>query len=323
MTREKPLPDLLSGERREIRDPRAGRISYYVDGPAPERAAGKASQEPPLLLIHSVNAAASAHEIKPLFDACKSTRRTYAIDLPGYGHSDRSKRPYRQPLMVAAIHAVVSEMQAENGARAVDTLAVSLSCEFLAKAALEAEDSIRSVGLISPTGFSRNTTTRGPPETDRGSPAVYRLLSAPILGRLLFRLLTSPPSVRFFLRKTWGSKQIDEEMFRNCCRMTRAPGAHWAPFHFLSGYLSSADIRTIYEDLAQPVWMAHGTRGDFTDFSRAQAFAHKPNWRVTRFQTGALAYFEVPEAFLDCYEDFLDRVSDGRAVDSNPSHQEV
>jgi pimeloyl-ACP methyl ester carboxylesterase len=311
VTSGSPLPDLLSGERRELTDANAGRISVYVDGPAIQAEERSGPPQPPILLVHSINAAASAHEIKPIYDAFKRSRRTYAIDLPGYGHSERSERPYLQPLMVDALTAVIDSIRDETGAHAVDALAVSLSCEFLAKTARAAPEKVRSLALVSPTGFSRNTATHGPPEASRGSALAYRFLTLPLLGRGLFRLLTTPPSIRFFLRKTWGRKTIDEEMFRNSCRVSREPGAHRAPFHFLSGYLFSADIPSVYSALGQPVWLSHGVRGDFTDFSRAAAFVDRPNWRVTRFESGALPYFEHTEAFLAAYEDFLSGVERG------------
>lgn len=312
------LPHVLSGERREIRDPKAGLISYYVDGPLPSQGSETRLEPPPLLLIHSINAAPSAHEVKPLFDAYKTSRRTYAIDLPGYGHSERSDRPYCQRLMVGAIHAMVAEMLEQNGKQAVDALAVSLSGEFLAKVAVEAPDSIRSLALVSPTGFAKITKTHGPPEADLGKPGVYRAISRPRVGRTLFKLLTVRPSIRFFLKKTFGRKQIDEEMFEHACRLSRTPGAHRTPLYFIAGYLFSADIRTIFRAVTQPVWLSHGVRGDFVDFSRTEGIADKPNWRTTVFETGAMPYFEIPEAFVAAYDEFLDQVSsgDGQSTDT-------
>lgn len=306
------LPDVLSGQRRELNDPKAGRISFYVDGPGPSDQGTDGKEQPPLLLVHSVNAAPSAHEIKPLFDWFKTKRRTYAIDLPGFGHSDRSERTYRQRLMVDAVHAMLAHIHTENGNQAIDALAVSLSCEFLAKAALEAPESLRSLALVSPTGFAQKSPNHGPPEADCGRPGVYRVLSFPPLGRPLFRLLTSAPSVRFFLKKTWGGKEIDEEMFRNSLRMARYPGAHRAPFHFVSGFLFSADILPVFEALEQPVWLSHGVTSEFSDFSRATGVADKDNWQITTFQAGAMPYFELTEEFIETYEVFLDQFSAGR-----------
>jgi len=309
------LPHELSGERREIDDPLAGIISYYVDGPAPEKTPSGFSRAP-LLLVHSINAAASAHEVKPLFDAFKKNRRTYALDLPGFGHSERSERTYDQDLMVDAIQSVVSEIRTENGFAAIDALAVSLACEFLAKVALARPDSIRSIALVSPTGFARNTPTSGPPEANTGRLGAYRLLSMPFLGRPLFKLLTSPTSIRFFLQRTWGSKQIDEGFIQAARRVSHCGGAHRAPLYFIAGYLFSADIRTVYKALSHPVWLSHGVRGLFNDFSRIDSVTAEPNWRFTTFQTGAMPHFEVPGAFIEAYEHFLGGVGGGDAADS-------
>lgn len=300
------MPHVLSGQRREIHDPKAGLVSYYVDGPISPGEASTPEQAPPMLLVHSINAAASAHEVKPLFDAYKHKRCTYAIDLPGYGHSERSDRPYRQDLMVDAILAVIARIRSDHPSHAVDVLAVSLAGEFLAKAALAAPASIRTLALVSPTGFAKITATHGPPDADLGKPRVYRIISLPLLGKALFRLLTVRPSIRFFLKKTWGREQIDEEMFQHAVRLSRTPGAHRAPLYFVAGYLFSADIRSAYKAVKQPVWLSHGVRGDFVDYTQTDGITEKPNWQVTVFETGAMPYFEIPEKFVQSYDEFLD-----------------
>jgi hypothetical protein len=60
------LPPALEAERRETNG-NAGRLSYYVAGCGA-----------PLLLIHSVNAAASAFEVRPIFESMRTTRRMAA-----------------------------------------------------------------------------------------------------------------------------------------------------------------------------------------------------------------------------------------------------
>lgn len=294
---------MLSGQRGQINDPNAGRLHYYFD--APQRAEDNASSARPLLLIHSINAAAGAHEVRPLYDAYRRQRPTYALDLPGFGRSDRSDRPYLPRLMVMALQAMVHEIRSRHPGIELDALAVSLSCEFLARLASESPDGLHSIALVSPTGFRRNTPQQAPTGSNRGSATALRILSLRGLGRGLFRTLTTPPSVRFFLRKTWGSKNIDERMFEDSVQSARAAGAHHAPFHFLSGFLFSADIVPVYRSLTLPVWMVHGVRGDFTDYSGAQAFRKRSNWSFRVFQTGALPYFEQTADFLHGYDEFL------------------
>lgn len=298
------LPDVLSGQRRELRDVEAGRVSYYADGPGHPGARGGENRRP-VLLVHSINASASAHEVKPVYDALKGDRPTYALDLPGFGHSERSDRDYVQRLMMDAILAVARDIDEAHSNTGVDALAVSLSCEFLARAALECPGLFHSLALVSPTGFARNASRKGRAEDDLGRPGVLRFLQRPGVGKPLYRLLASRASIRFFLRKTWGSKQIDEEFFETSCLMARHPAAHRAPFYFLSGYLFSANIPMAYAEVRQPVWMCHGNRGDFNDYSRTEAIDGKANWRMTEYETGALPYFEITERFVDDYRRFL------------------
>ena len=86
---------------------------------------------------------------------------------------------------------------------------------------------------------------------------------------------------------------------------TRVPGAEHAPLAFLSALLFSADVNSIYEQLRLPVWMSHGVRGDFTDYRGKDSVEGRPNWRFTVFRTGALPYYEVPDAFNAAFGDFL------------------
>jgi hypothetical protein len=83
-----PLGAAVSGERFEF-----GGLSAYVAG-----------RGAPLLLVHSVNAAASAAEVRPLFEHYSATRTVFAIDLPGFGHSRRADIAYTPRLMTDALH---------------------------------------------------------------------------------------------------------------------------------------------------------------------------------------------------------------------------
>jgi hypothetical protein len=78
------LPAAVSGERFEFAS-RAGRLSAYVAG-----------EGPPLLLLHSVNAAASAAEVRPLHEHYRATRTVFSLDLPGV-RVFRPRRPQLRP----------------------------------------------------------------------------------------------------------------------------------------------------------------------------------------------------------------------------------
>jgi hypothetical protein len=68
-----------------------------------------------------------------------------------------------------------------------------------------------------------------------------------------------------------------------------------------------------------PVWMVHGVRGDFTDYSKAALFASKPNWTIQVFPTGALPHFERPAEVTRSYDDFLTAASQRMARSIRPA----
>jgi pimeloyl-ACP methyl ester carboxylesterase len=297
------LPPALEGERREFRG-RAGRLSYYVAGPIGSGAAA------PLLLIHSVNAAASAYEVRPLFDHYRQTRRVYALDLPGFGFSERSKRNYTPRLFADALLDMLDEIARERGMEPLDALALSLSSEFLARAATEQSGRFATVALVSPTGFRKGDSFYGAAGSSRGLPFLNKLYEFPLWSQPFFDLLNSRASQRYFLAKTFGSNgAIDQGLLEYDYLTAHQPGAQHAPYCFISGIPFSADINRIYDTLEPPVWLAHGVRGDFTDYAGTQRLAARPRWELRVFQTGAMPYFEQPDEFFAAYDGFLERAA--------------
>lgn len=292
-----PLPPAVGGERRECTG-RAGRLSFYVDG-----------EGEPLLLIHSINAAASAYEVRPLFEHYRNHRRVFALDLPGFGFSERGDREYTPRLYVNAIFDMLDEIERETGAKQIDALAVSLGSEFLARAASEKPERFRSLALVSPTAFGAGEQFYEADGSVRGKPWVRQAFAFPLWGQAFFDLLNTEPSQRFFLAKTFGSNEaVDEGMLQYGYISAHQPGAQYAPFAFISGLLFSADIDRVYESITDiPVWLTHGARGDFTDYGDTDNIDNLPNWQVQMFNSGALPYFELPDQFISLYDRFLSR----------------
>jgi len=311
------LPHALPGERRELAS-RAGRLSYYAStstgaptSPVATRSTqatspGEPHAAPPVLLLHSMNAAGSAYEVRPLYERLRGERAVYALDFPGFGFSERSEREYVPRLMTDAVHAVVAELRAAHGGAPVDALALSLSCEFLARAAVERPTDYRTLALVSPTGFSGATRGDGPPGAHRGIRPLHAVLAARPWARALFGALTRPGTIRYFLQRTYGSKRIDEDLLAYDVLTTHQPGAEHAPLYFVSAFLFSQDALRLYATLPHPVWMTHGVRGDFTDYRRAKDFASRPNWRIDVYDTGALPHFERADEFGRAYRAFLE-----------------
>jgi pimeloyl-ACP methyl ester carboxylesterase len=283
------LPPALGGERF-----RFGDLSCYVAG-----------QGPPLVLVHSMNASPSAAEVRPLFERYAGRRTVFAPDLPGCGFSDRSDRRYDPRLMTDALHALADQVRLRCGETPIDALAVSTGCEFLARAAMEQPGRWRCLAFVSPTGLNGLRPQRAPRGTTRAVPGLHAVLSARPWAQALYRALTRPGVIRYFLRRTFGRQDIDETLCAYGVRNAGVAGARFAPLHFLSAGLFSADIHAVYESLGQPVWVSHGVRGDFTDFRGLRLLANAATWRVSVFEAGAMPYFEVLPEFARELDAFL------------------
>ena len=118
-----PLPPAFNAELHTLSGD-AGRIVVYAGGLGP-----------PVLLVHSINALASAAEIRPLFETLRQDHSVYALDLPGYGLSDRLPRVYTVDDMCDAIRQVAQWVAQRHPGQPLQAMAVSLSSEFVARVA--------------------------------------------------------------------------------------------------------------------------------------------------------------------------------------------
>lgn len=258
------LPEALSASRQILTSRRAGPISYYADTQASGR---------PLVLIHSINAAPSAFEMKPLFDHFRAQRPVFAPDLPGFGFSDRSDRRYSPELFAHAIQDFLNEVVRAPA----DLVAFSLGTEFAARAALEAPAAVTSLVLLSPTGFSKRSLPTG-----ELSQRVHRVLSTPGLSQGLFNLLTSRPSIRYFLGQAFPGG-TPPEMVEYAYATAHQPGARYAPLYFLSGQLFTPKAaEVLYAPLTQPVLALYDRDPNVTFDLLPDLVASHPNWRAER-----------------------------------------
>jgi pimeloyl-ACP methyl ester carboxylesterase len=262
IARRVSLPDAVEGQRCVVRIGDLGRISYYRAGPEQGR---------PLLLVHSVNAAPSVFEMKPLFEHYRATRPVFALDLPGFGFSDRPDRPYSPAVFVNAILGFMRQVVGQPA----DLVGLSLGCEFIARAAIVAPELATTLALISPTGFSSRTIPGG----EKGM-RLHKVVSVPGLSQGVWSALTSKPSIRYFLgRSHVGS--VPEDMVDYAYATSHQPGARYAPLYFLAGQLFTADApNTLYARVTQPVLTIYD-RDPYINFDLLPGFLPgRANWRT-------------------------------------------
>jgi pimeloyl-ACP methyl ester carboxylesterase len=235
LSHERPLPKAIDARRREDDFDGLGLISHYED---------TAGEGNPLVLLHSINAAASAYEMKPLFEHYRGKRPVYAPDLPGFGFSSRPDRVYSADFYAEAIASWI-ERQVYRG-QPVDVVALSLTCEFAARAALRHPELFRSLAMISPTGFDQDPAG----ENRRTIERVRKTLSVPLWSQAFYDALVTKPSIRFYLKKAFAGP-IDEGLAAYAYETSHQRGARYAPLYFIAGNLFSPSI---YGSLSTP-WL--------------------------------------------------------------------
>lgn len=299
-----PLSPAIDAERRTLRTAQAGQLTYYAD----EHAAGR-----PLLLVHSINAAASAYEMRPLFEHYRATRPVYAVDLPGFGFSERADWIYTPALYTAALLDLLRTITA--GGEAADVVALSLGSEFAARAALEQPALVRSLTLISPTGLTARTQRNRPEQVGASSmgATLNRLLRFPLWSQALYDLVASKASIRYFLRMSFVAEP-DPGLVAYAYATAHQPGARFAPLAFLSGQLFSPHVREeVYERLSLPALVLYDQDAFVRFDTLPDLLARNPRWQAVRLvPTKGLPQFEQFEAVTRALDAFWQEVEVGQ-----------
>lgn len=272
-----PLPKALEADLMSFESDVAGELFYYVD----KRRSGR-----PLLLLHSINAAPSSMEIRPLFDHYRQERPVYSLDLPGFGFSERSgERPYLPELYTQAI----IEMVSTQIGTAVDVVALSLTSEFVARAALQRPDLFHSLTLVSPTGFQEGQAEKSYP-----GEALYRIFSLPILSQGVYNLLTKRPVIGYYSNQSF-TREAADEFVDYAYATSHQHGARHAPLYFLSTQLFTFDILpAVYANLSLPVLVLFDEDPNVTFENLSGFVASRPNWKAERVApSSGLPHWEV------------------------------
>lgn len=251
----------------------------------------------PLLFVHSINAAPSAIELKPLFQHFRSYRSVYAPDLPGFGRSTRHVGMMTASDFAKNISSIIDQM---SPSEPPDVIALSLGCEFVARAVVECGANVRSLTFISPTGFSR----RQPPPL-QAQKRLRRLFDFAGFGRGAFKLLRLERSVRYFYGMNF-SGSVPSELVAYALKTTRQPAAHEMPLQFLSMSLFTPNaVVLLYEKLDVPVLVLFDEDPNVT-FELFEQFEDSPTWQFKRIGPSlGMPQWEHPEKTVAAIESFF------------------
>lgn len=258
---------------------RGHRIRYVVQGDGP-----------PMLLVHSIHAAAGRHEWRFIAAALADTATCYVIDLLGFGASDRPDASYTAQLYIDLLtdflRDVVGKPAAIVGSSLGGTYAIAIAAAH--------PELVTRVVAIGPAGVSRLTTPGG-----RANRAVQAMFRNPVVGTRLFNAVTSRTSIRFFMGGIYADRSMltpsTIDLFYNAARHA---GARFAPAAFVGMQLNH-DIRRALPALRCPLLLVWGDQATQTPLKEAAAVrALAPQASFVVLTGGDLPHEESPEAFL-------------------------
>jgi pimeloyl-ACP methyl ester carboxylesterase len=295
-----PLVSELGGSESWHETP-YGTLFYTVRGEGPS-----------LLLLHGAYAGASSYEWKANFLELSERFRVYAVDLLGFGKSEKPEVPYTADLMEAVIEDFVRHVPG------CGTLAIadSLSAAWTVHLAAHHPGLFGGLLLVNPTGVLSLT------ETPRAH-LRYQLLNAPVVRELVYDAIASQGSIRGYLegRTYYNPRKVDDAMVRHYWTSAHQPGADRAALAFVSGMLN----RTIHAELPRlrtSLGIVWGAESGYQNLAHeAEAFAKLSPRALSRVfdKTRALPQDEDPAAFNRFALDFFAAIP-AIALAETPTH---
>lgn len=288
------LPKALDADVHEI-EIMEGKARYY-------KRDGKGV---PIVLLHSVNAAASSFEMKPIFDHLKTNtdRPVYALDLLGFGLSDRPSTRYGPGLYQRELRRFLSE----RVRTAADVIALSLSCEYTATVANAFPVLIKRMVFISPTGLGAN------PQESVLQRAVVGVASSVGAFEIFFARLTQRSALRSFYAEHVFLKpeNVPSALVDYAYVTSHARGAHYAPRRFIQGLLSMHEYAPrVYASIQQPtVFVIPDPDSEMVqDFARASEIVagNTEHLQLRHVHSGLLPQWEAPVPLFEIIDRFVD-----------------
>jgi len=248
------LDTVLTGEER--RYPwKYGDMFYEVKGDRDAR---------PLVLIHGFGPGASSYEWRKNIDTLSEQFRVYALDLLGFGLSDRPSIDYDAETYTDLLNDFIREVVAKPAI----VVAHGLTSAYIIAAAYRRPQLFERLVLVAAPPTILQESYPGPLN------AIWKsVLRAPIVGQFIYNILTSRQSIRsqFDVQGYHNPGLITDELVEYIYTSAHQSQSRHALVAFLSGHLS-LDVHEPLARLQVPVTAVWGREGMLTPAAASAAF---------------------------------------------------
>jgi len=278
---EQPLPGELG-----YYDWVHGRVAYYRMG-----------HGQPLVLIHHPSAGGSSWEWRKVFPELANHYAVYALDLLGFGLSEKPNVPYSGRMLAELVHDFLEDVIVEP-AHAIGS---GLSASYLVNVAVRRPDCLHKLVLVNPTGM---TAAASQPVEE----ATWRALRSPLLGTSLYNTIVSRQAMTEELRRHiyFDPAMATPAVVSDQYTFAHQPGSRYAAAAYLAGRLS-LPMRLAFSSLTQPVLLVWGSDAYYTPVGDAMDLLYRhPQAQLEILEDcGMLPQDEKAGEFLQVAEAFL------------------
>jgi pimeloyl-ACP methyl ester carboxylesterase len=248
------LDTALTGEER--RYPwKDGDMFYQVKG---------ARDAKPLLLVHSFGPGASSYEWRKNIDSLAQEFRVYAIDLLGFGLSDRPAIDYTAETYID----LISDFIREVIGKPTTVVAHGLSCAYVISDAFRHPQLFERLILLTPPPTILQESMPGPL-----SAAARFVLRMPVIGEFIYNMLSSRKAIRGYydVQGYHNPGLITDELVEYVYTSAHQSNARYAQASLLTDYLTM-DVHEPFARLQMPVVIVLGREGVLTPSEASEAF---------------------------------------------------
>ena len=164
-----------------------GKIHYILKG------TGK-----PILLIHGLENGNSSYEFGKLINTLSKRNKVFAIDLLGYGNSEKVNITYTGYIYVQLINDFIKYVINEN----TDILAIGKSSSYAIMTCYQKNQNINKLILVNPT--NTNILSMNPTKKDK---ILKYIIELPLLGTSIYNFISSKYIIKKLINKNISSSQ--------------------------------------------------------------------------------------------------------------------
>jgi pimeloyl-ACP methyl ester carboxylesterase len=261
-------------------------VGYEVSG---------SSDAEPILMLPAMSTVSTRGELRALADHLES-RRCIIPDWPGFGDTARPRLDYDRALCRGFLEELVAHLQRELERLSFPVVACGHAAGYAIDLEARHPGTFTHLILIAPTWRGPLPTMMNGRKPIQGR--LRRLIHAPVIGELLYRLNVSRPVVRMMYRRHVFADPafLTDDLLADRMRLTRQPGARFASACFVTGALDPFDDRATFLAAARrvegPMLMLYGPDTPPKSRAEMEALAALPGIESLLLERGTLGMAE-------------------------------